>query len=70
MGKMFHLYSLIFSFISLCVVLLNVEFSVFVLKVFENMKKREETKQAEFAAKVAEFNQMRAQHETVSKIML
>ncbi|QCD96095.1 ATPase family AAA domain-containing protein 3-B-like [Vigna unguiculata] len=33
-------------------------------KVFEAIKKQEETKQAELAAKVAEFRQMKAQHET------
>ncbi|XP_027354613.1 ATPase family AAA domain-containing protein 3 isoform X1 [Abrus precatorius] len=33
-------------------------------KVFEAIKKQEETKQAELAAKVAEFKQMKAQHET------
>ncbi|XP_020215237.1 ATPase family AAA domain-containing protein 3 [Cajanus cajan] len=33
-------------------------------KVFETIKKQEETKQAELAAKVAEFRQMKAQHET------
>lgn len=33
-------------------------------KVFETIKKQEETKQAELAAKVAEFKQMKAQHET------
>ncbi|XP_061369443.1 uncharacterized protein LOC133312287 [Gastrolobium bilobum] len=33
-------------------------------KVFEFIKKREETKQTELAAKVAEFKQMQAQHET------
>ncbi|KAL2329243.1 hypothetical protein Fmac_022670 [Flemingia macrophylla] len=33
-------------------------------KVFETVKKQEETKQAELAAKVAEFRQMKAQHET------
>ncbi|KAK7264010.1 hypothetical protein RJT34_31612 [Clitoria ternatea] len=32
-------------------------------KVFETIKKQEETKQAELAAKVAEFKQMKAQHE-------
>lgn len=36
------------------------------LKVFEILKKQEETRQAELAAKVAEFNQMKAQLETVS----
>ncbi|ESW21128.1 hypothetical protein PHAVU_005G044000 [Phaseolus vulgaris] len=33
-------------------------------KVFETIKKQEETKQAELAAKVAEFRQMKALHET------
>ncbi|KAL2982995.1 hypothetical protein AAZX31_12G016800 [Glycine max] len=33
-------------------------------KVFEVIKKQEETKQTELAAKVAEFRQMKAQHET------
>ncbi|XP_061357348.1 uncharacterized protein LOC133301691 [Gastrolobium bilobum] len=33
-------------------------------KVFEAIKKQEETKQVEFAAKVAEFRQIKAQHET------
>ncbi|XP_004489262.1 uncharacterized protein [Cicer arietinum] len=33
-------------------------------KVFEILKKQEETKQVEFAAKVAEFHQMKAQQET------
>ncbi|XP_004505602.1 uncharacterized protein [Cicer arietinum] len=32
--------------------------------VFENIKKQEDTKQTELAAKVAEFNLMKAQHET------
>jgi len=40
------------------------------LKVFENIKKREDEKQAEFAAKVAESNQNRAQHEAVSLFIL
>jgi len=37
-----------------------------IVQVFEAIKKQEETKQAELAAKVAEFRQMKAQHETVS----
>lgn len=42
-------------------------FSVFCfLKVFDVIKKQEETKQAELAAKVAEFKQIQAQHEIVS----
>lgn len=36
------------------------------LQVFEVIKKQEETKSAELAAKVAEFKQMQAQHETVT----
>lgn len=38
----------------------------FLLKVFEVIKKQEDTKQAELAAKVAEFKEIQAQHETVS----
>lgn len=37
-----------------------------IVQVFETIKKQEETKQAELAAKVAEFRQMKALHETVS----
>lgn len=37
-----------------------------IVQVFEVIKKQEETKQTELAAKVAEFRQMKAQHETVS----
>ena len=35
-------------------------------KVFDIIKKQEETNQAELAAKVAEFKEMKAQHEIVS----
>lgn len=51
-------------------VLLNLTYfflSLSWLKVFEVIKKQEETKQTEFAAKVAEFKQMQAQHETVTR---
>jgi len=41
-------------------------FLFLLLKVFENIKKREDEKQAEFAAKVAESNHIKAQHEAVS----
>jgi hypothetical protein len=33
--------------------------------VFEILKKQEETKQAEFKSKIAEYQQMKAQQETV-----
>jgi hypothetical protein len=39
---------------------------VFAFKVFENIKKREDEKQSEFAEKTAQFNQMKALHEAVS----
>ena len=46
-------------------ILMNLS-SFLILKVFEFIKKQEDTKQTELAAKVAEFKQMQAQHETVS----
>jgi ATPase family AAA domain-containing protein 3A/B len=39
---------------------------VFVFKVFENIKKREDEKKSEMDEKTAEFNQMKALHEAVS----
>lgn len=53
-------------------ILISLSFFFFflLLKVFENIKKREDEKQAEFAAKVAESNQIRAQHEAVSLFIL
>lgn len=43
-------------------------FSLFCVKIFEILMKQEETKQAEFRSKVAEFHQMKAQQETVSLV--